>query len=189
MIRQTKFNPFLNLLLLLTLITCYSCGQGNTGNIETQSNRTDFQNTDPITKSQMDLNMQEIQYDSLPLDTQNAVKIDVANGEDFDWTTLRNHLHMESEAQEENIRPNVTSENIATGPWISRGDYNYQIVYRLVNNELWLHTMIQESGSQPETYNQILLLNRDLANELKLASLWTDMEERGISLGDSLRNE
>ena len=187
--RQVNLHPFLNLLILLTLITCYSCGQGNTGNIETQTNRNEYRITDPVSESQRDWSKEEIQFDSLPLDTHNAVKIDAVKGEHFDWTTLRNHLHMESEGQEENIRPKIDSENIATGPWISRGEYNYQLVYRLVNDELWLHTMIQESGPQPETYNQILLLDRELADELKMASLWTDMEQRGISLGDSLRNK
>jgi hypothetical protein len=119
---------------------------------------------------------------NVPVDTNNGVKVPIDVSEKLDWKAFKNQFHQAAE------EPAAYPGEIAVGSWTEWEDYEYQRVYRLENNNLWIQTYYKKSGISKEIDNNAIpkALTLEESETLGLGRLWNDMLERGLFLTDSL---
>ncbi|WP_111671031.1 hypothetical protein [Algoriphagus litoralis] len=160
--------------ILLTLLVLFSCNQEKKALLENED-QPQVSSTPKTSSPQPDYKE--------PISTNNAVKIGLNSSSAIDWEAFKSTFHKPVDLID-------SKENMAIGPWIKRGEYDYQWVYTLENNNLWLQSYVKKESSSDALDSNVTphLLTLQNADQFGLGSLWNEMVERGLFLTDSLTN-
>ncbi len=159
-----------------------SCNSNNSGNIVTEIDSTELYREEPLRQHDTRDNSTGAYSDELS--TRNAVKVDV-NPENINWDAFRQQYDAPENVEQTSV---AGAENFVTGPWTDFEDYAYRLVYRMENDALWLQTFlrIDDDNAHLDPSANIMVLSMEMADSLKLGTLWSRMEVLGTRLEDSL---
>jgi D-alanyl-D-alanine carboxypeptidase len=170
------------IMCIIGAYTMVSCNPNNSGNIETEIDSTELYRDEPM--EQFDTRDNATGAYSDELSTRNAVKVDV-NLENINWDAFRQQYDAPENVEQTSV---AGADNFVTGPWTDFEDYSYRLVYRLEEDALWLQTFlrIDDDNAHLDPSANIQVLSMEMADSLKLGTLWSRMEVLGTRLEDSL---
>ena len=186
----TKFFNTLPIIAIIAIsIAGFSCRTDNPGNKDTMQRDN---NNDP-TRTENDRRMSDSIPNTTHLDSdrhnnsQDGVKIQVANFGEQEWTELKQSLELEDQPTTGTSSVHSGGE-MATGPWKDWENDRYQLVYSYSGDGgLWLKLQLDQNSTGSSSEAKIL--TKQEAESRQLSSVWNEMERAARYLEDSLNNQ
>ena len=178
----------MNILYYILLIgssnMIWACSDGNHGH-DTEIDSTEFREHNQLLEGNRDEN---------GTNELNGEKNGVNSGDvndTLDWPSLREFVKQSDSIPNKEMDEvqHLDDAYLVIEPWNNSGEYIYRRVLRNRNNRLYLQTHLKDRNAEADQTNNIFVLNRDVADSLKLSKLWTDMEGMAIHMADSLRDQ
>jgi hypothetical protein len=146
-----------------------SCG-GNNTEVATQ-----YSSDETTEANNFNTEEQILIDDRENFENHEAVSVTIDNPETFNWKSFKDGFAYKNEQE--------SADNKIVSNWIEWGEYQYRLEILKTANSMELLTFIR-LGKDVTANKQLLTM--EMADELKLSSLWTQMETLAVDLESNL---
>ncbi len=167
-IKITRIFPFSMMFLAASVFLLLACGNN-------QEAGADYSAEDATEENVFKADENKIENGQTNFENNESVSITIDPEQNFDWDTFKQ--------QYQYINQEESTGDKIVGSWIDWGDYQYRLDVIKGGTKLELLTFIRRSDS---ALAQETLLTMSVADQLKLSTLWVQMETLAVDLESNL---
>ncbi len=167
-IEITRIFPFSMMSLAASVFLLLACGNN-------QESGADYSAEDATEENVFKADENKIENGQTNFENNESVSITIDPEQNFDWDTFKQ--------QYQYINQEESTGDKIVGSWIDWGDYQYRLDVIKGGTKLELLTFIRRSDSD---LAQETLLTMSVADQLKLSTLWVQMETLAVDLESNL---